>query len=521
MYKAEELKSKEGENHIPGPGRYVRPVKNGHFPGVAAKKINKTATVKSKDTGPEISLDYLYAQYCLQRGFKMASPTETCIHRWNESCWEPLDQIQFETDAYEYLSSTNLKSTTQAKAQTLVKVVPLALNSQKLYVPKRPINTDVIPLKNAYLVLKGDTPEFTISKPDPALGMKFTINAHLPEEYLSQSVYTPKPVPTDSLFFNFLETSLPDLEVRALCQEMMASTILQRNFQKATILMGEGSNGKGVLHKIMAAVHERTIAKELDRLNDSHDLENIVGASLILVDEIPEGRIHVQRFKSLVSRDIVTINPKGLKAFSYTPEAAWILNGNHQMTSRDQSYGFWRRTVTIPFNSKLTSKILNLSDKIVATELLVVIDWLLEGAIRIIRRGDLMAEEDYPKAVKDEILSAQLAANSILSFVDDTEFKIDVEGETWMEKSVVFADYEHYCSSNGLKPFNSKNFFKGLLKIAEKFKTPYKERQTTVAGGKRVRQISVSYQNSSQAPIKVKLVDQELDEIPYTNLAGK
>ena len=509
------LDGEESESVIRGFHRYIRPN------GAPQKKLTRprkagTQTPSPKKSGrPEISYDYQYAQYCVQRDFRMASASELCVHLWDGSCWQAMDQLSFETDAFNWLKQVSLKSASQSVAQRIAKSVPLELNSRKQYVPVRQTEVDVVPLKNAYLVIKPGSLQFEISKPDPALGMKFVINAELPLEALAEKIYTPQPVPEGSLFHQFLESSFPDMEVRALCQEMMASTILQRNFQKATILMGDGNNGKGVLHKIMAAVHERTIAKELDHLNDSHDLENIVGSSLILVDETPEGRIHVQRFKSLVSQDIVTINPKGLKAFSYTPQAKWIINGNHFMVSRDQSYGFWRRLVPIPMDTKITKKVLNLADLIVKQELMHVVDWLLEGAARIIQRGDLMSEEQWPKAVRNTIESAQLAANSVLSFIDDEELKIDTQGEVWTNKAVLFADYERYCMANGLKPFNSKNFFKGLIKYAEKQKTMYRERQATGAGGKRIRQISVSYQNASYAPVRSKAVDLELDDVPY------
>ncbi|MFZ3017246.1 MAG: DUF5906 domain-containing protein [Gallionella sp.] len=476
--------------------------------------LNRTASNDKND-----SLDVQYANYCLNNGFCLATKDESVVHKWDGSCWQTVTQDDFETDAFVWIqSSREAKKASSPLAQRLVKGVPLMLRHHQKVLPQRPRWVEIVPLKNAYLIMQDGEQSFSIIPPNPEYGMTHCVNASLSPDELNQQVYIPKSVNKNTLFHQFLESSFPDLEVRSLAQEMMASTILQKNFQKATVLMGDGNNGKGVLHKIMASVHERTIAKELDHLNDSHDLENIVGATLILVDETPESRIHVQRFKSLVSQDIVTINPKGKKAFSYTPIAKWIINGNHHIVTRDQSYGFWRRIVPIPVNVKITNKIPNLAEQIIEKELKEVIDWLLEGAVRIIKRGRLLEEHEWPKAVRCEINTAQTSADSVMAFSEEFELKIN-DGESWVSKEDIYKDYVRYCDDYGLMSVSNPNFFKRLLKTAERQHVAIKERQKSIGtanGTKRIRQISVTYFNASCKLDNSNPVD-GIDDVPYND----
>ena len=151
----------------------------------------------------------------------------------------------------------NRTRATEATAATCHKTALLLAEQM----PPKP-DRIVIPAGGQWFVMD-DEFDWIVESPDRKVGITHGIklNARPFPGY-----YTLAPVPADSLFARYLNTSLPDLAVRELVQEYIGYTLCNMNLQCAQLWVGNGSNGK--------ALQER-LATDQESLDLIHPLLNL------------------------------------------------------------------------------------------------------------------------------------------------------------------------------------------------------------------------------------------------------
>lgn len=100
---------------------------------------------------------------------------------------------------------------------------------------------------------------------------------------------------------------------------------------------------------IVMALHEKAVAMQLDKL-EGFNLSNLIGATLVVCDETPKGKIDQQVLKSLISGGATSINRKFKDVLSYQNIAKFIICANHLPALIDQSDAFWRRLHVVEWN---------------------------------------------------------------------------------------------------------------------------------------------------------------------------
>lgn len=90
-------------------------------------------------------------------------------------------------------------------------------------------------------------------------------------------------------------------------------------------------------------MHNKVARLDLATLSDLFALEHIIGANLILVDEVECDRWKEGTFKTLVSGNGIGINRKHLSVLNYHSKAKWIITSNSAPFFRDKSGGVARR----------------------------------------------------------------------------------------------------------------------------------------------------------------------------------
>lgn len=153
----------------------------------------------------------------------------------------------------------------------------------------------------------------------------------------------------------FIESVFP--EGRQLIYELIGLlTIPYTRLQKTILLLGPGSNGKGTFL--------RAINKFLGEDNVSHvslhQLEEekfsrsmIVGKLVNMFGDLPVYKIDKTNFfKSLTGEDTIQIEHKGQTPFPYVPFCRIIFSGNKLPKVDDDTEGYLRRWLVIPFLRK-------------------------------------------------------------------------------------------------------------------------------------------------------------------------
>lgn len=145
----------------------------------------------------------------------------------------------------------------------------------------------------------------------------------------------------------------------------------------------------------------------------------------------------------------VNVNRKHEKALlSYHSKAKWIITSNPPPFVRDKSDGVWRRlcpvkwSVIVPEDQRKE----NYQSELLAKEGLAILDWMLEGARRVVQRGRFMPEHERPEAVREAKSYAQTNCDSVLAWITENNVHVeaDLEKGRWKTQNKI---YEHYCEA--------------------------------------------------------------------------
>jgi putative DNA primase/helicase len=124
---------------------------------------------------------------------------------------------------------------------------------------------------------------------------------------------------------------------------------------KAIILLGEGNNGKSAyLYCLRAAVgRENVSSTSIHKLADTTERfanNDIVGKLVNATDDVAQGKIlDTSNVKSIVSGNEIRAEGKFRMPVTYLPFCKLIFGANHRLESNDESMGYMRRIMHIPF----------------------------------------------------------------------------------------------------------------------------------------------------------------------------
>lgn len=203
-------------------------------------------------------------------------------------------------------------------------------------------------------------------------------------------------------------SAIDDAEERiALLQEFAGAALfgLATQHAKALVMVGEGSNGKSVVTKIISAMFPPAAVSSIgpQEWTRGFSLAELVGKRLNSIAELPARNIgESDRFKAVVSGDSVMAERKFEQGFRFTPTAAHLFACNALPASQDHSEGYWRRFMVLVFNRAFAphEQDHQLSKKLLA-ELPGIVSWAIEGAKRLHTRGGFVVPESSKSAQRE------------------------------------------------------------------------------------------------------------------------
>lgn len=416
------------------------------------------------------------------------------LYEWSESYWKQLTRYEGKKRAFQWLehhfpNMAGNKLALNAFESALYKIQGL---------PPKP-RESIIPMLNAWIFLTEDG-NLLLKKPDKAWGVTYNIKAKLDFKEGSR-FYVPKPLPKDSYFSRFLLSSLPDEKERALVQEFCGYTLTNKTkHQVAQVWEGAGSNGKSILLELIEKLHENAVAVDLDKL-DGPEMASLRDASIAISAETPKGKLNENQLKKFIAGDLVSLRNLYEKKFDCHPTAKWIMSCNRFPRIQDDSNAVFRRLQYIRWNVVFEGKdiIPDLNNIIIENELHLVVDWCLEGLIRLTKRTNF----DPPESVKARLQAEKVSSNSVLAYVNEMEYRID-NVNCNISKNDFYKKYQEWCEESNLTLFGGIEFWKRMNTLFPNMR----EIQKTVAGGKRLRYINLT--NVPLADIKAE--EAEIDK---------
>lgn len=268
------------------------------------------------------------------------------------------------------------------------------------------------------------------------------------------------------MFESFLETIMPDPEIRSFVQRAVGYTLTGLVDEEVFFLAyGEGQNGKSVFANIIAAVMgEYTVplgAALVTLRKHENEAERMMaqlpGSRFVLVNETAQGEVFDSaRVKAIASREKLAARFLHKEVFSFMPTHKLWIRTNHLLGSLDSGDGFWRRCTPIPFTVRIPDekKIGDLDRKIIAAELPGVLAWAVQGAVDW-GRGGLRVPQAIKAIVADyredtDLLGEWLAEN------------IEREPEATVTVKAAYADYSEHCRESGAKPGTKMSFARAM-----------------------------------------------------------
>lgn len=382
------------------------------------------------------------------------------IHKWNGS----------------YLQFVGFEEGSALVADWLDKAAPdkasdAACNSAWAYgckrlrtqrpIPQQDRSRNIIPCADVYLEMTKQG--IKAIKPDPSYGMTYAVKLNAGTQVGQR--HTIKPLSATSRFRKFMETALPDADVRALVQEQCGLTLLPANYQIASWWVGAAGSGKSTLVELCKAMQRQVACISLDDLGKQFGLEGLVGASVVQVDEVEAERWAEGRFKSLVGGNGCSIDRKNEKALmDYHLWAKWLITSNAKPFVRDKSDGVWRRLCIVPFDVVIPEeqRVKDFHLLLLKEEGAQILDWMLEGAQRLVCRDRFLAEHERPQAVRELKEESRNDCDSVRAWVKIFDVRLGGAGDDLHTKDTIYNNYETWCKAAHQEPLLPRVFWKGL-----------------------------------------------------------
>lgn len=258
-------------------------------------------------------------------------------------------------------------------------------------------------------------------------------------------------------FFEYIRASLTDDDAKTV-QEMMGYLVTtDMKAQKAFILYGPGNTGKSVLIDVIEKLigYDYVSNIPFQDLGTKFSTVRLFGKLLNSYSDLPQGTIKdTGVFKSLVSGDSIHGEDKFEKGFDFR-NTARLLFATNKLPSNlvDQSSGFYRRLVIIPFQNVVSNENidLDLKDRLYG-EREGIVQWALIGLKRLLENNHVFTESEPAKSLMKEYKNTN---NSVLWFLDEY---CELDSASKVPGKVLYAAYKKACLDAKLTLVSQREF---------------------------------------------------------------
>lgn len=277
-----------------------------------------------------------------------------------------------------------------------------------------------------------------------------------------------------------------DSNLRLLLEEMVGYCLYRKkSFGKTFFLTAGGENGKSTFLDMIKTLLGRENVASLEPADFEKRFVNaqLFGKLANIGDDISSNyRENSSVFKKLVTGDSIMVENKGEKPFMLDNYATLIFCTNEMPRINDQTHGFMRRLLIIPFNAKFSPEDPDY-DPFIKEKLLTEngMKYLLKLAIAGLQR--LLASKRFTDSSKvaEQLKEYEEINNPVLLFVQHHELENQAAADVYLK-------YSTWCRENGLSPVSNINFGR-ILSNKKLFKSVCKK-----LDGKSIR-IYVKLQN--------------------------
>lgn len=280
------------------------------------------------------------------------------------------------------------------------------------------------------------------------------------------------------IFLNEILDNKPPVYAINTIQEYFGYVLWHWDFphHKDLLLVGEGSNGKSQLLRILVKVigEDNITSHSLYDLVNERFYQADLYHSLANIDsDLESGTLkNTGMFKKISGGDKIKAEEKYKDPFFFKNKAKFIYSAQKVPSTDDKSHAFWRRWLLVPFNKTIPEgkQIPRIGEKIAKNEASGILNWLIKGYKRLKKQLDFsynLNEADlYDKwqewgSAIDQFFNTYLQENS----------------NNWIPTDELYKKYRKFAREKGESPTartwfvrKLKNNFDNLQKSKRKHK---------------------------------------------------
>jgi phage/plasmid-associated DNA primase len=220
-----------------------------------------------------------------------------------------------------------------------------------------------------------------------------------------------------------------------LLQDYSGTTLIDRlpkALKRALVLLGASDTGKSVLLQVLSAMlTDAPISTPLADISGPHGLEEFLRRAPWVLDEAFDiGVWHLSgKVKAIISREPLGINPKNLRLLTKPINAPALWGTNHPPAFKENTDAMVNRLLIVPLTrvfdkdnpigvaakAKSVNPAWEPFDLILAQERAGVLNWMLSGLQRVLKRGNFINTADG----EAELAEMKLNANPVAGFIAD------------------------------------------------------------------------------------------------------
>lgn len=283
--------------------------------------------------------------------------------------------------------------------------------------------------------------------------------------------YTPEA--TSDLWDHFLETSLPNVEVREFLQRYAGLALIGKVVEHVLVIAhgNLGRNGKGVFSRtVEAALASYAITAPADLLIQSRhgdkrsagELASIMrlrGARWVVMSELNKGvKMDEATMKSLTGGDRLEAKRMGKDPVEFSPSHTIFMSANDLPAVGADSTAAWARIRAVPWEISWDGREDTTLEDRLAAHLPAVLAWAVEG-LRTYQRVGLAA----PAAVLRETAKYRTDNDPVARFIED---ECTTTPDATVGRAVLLEAYQKWAR-NGSEPNMSGRQLTAIMRTRE------------------------------------------------------
>jgi putative DNA primase/helicase len=269
------------------------------------------------------------------------------------------------------------------------------------------------------------------------------------------------------IFDAYLNRVLPDVEQQNVLAEYFGYSFVPTStlkLEKAIILIGSGANGKSILFDLANSLFgkENISNYSLASLTSKEGYYRARLADKLLnyASEISPS-MDSTYFKQLVSGEPIEARLPHGAPFVLRDYSKFIFNTNNLPRDVEHNEAFYRRLLVIKFGVTIPveERDPNLAQKIIATDLPGIFNWVLDGLKRLLLNQGFT----YSASINSAVSDYRQQSDTVFLYMDEKGYEVGEDEKA--DAYQIHHDYQEYCKSSGYKPCARKTFNERLRNL--------------------------------------------------------